>query len=110
VNPFTPEEDANEIWGEAFLRGKAKYELGQKEHNTDFWSAGASWYAKEMQSEALDSIAYIHHLLARLESVKSLARLMKEDDGMTLSMAATILDHIAGDHPPRSKQKHSKHD
>jgi len=110
MNPFTPEEDAEEIWGEAYLQGRTKYEAGSKEHKTAFWSAGASWYAEELRGEAIDSIAYLYHLRTRLESIRSLARMMREDEDMTLSMAATILEHLAGNHPPKTLPKPHNHD
>ena len=110
MNPFTPSEDAEEIWREAYQYGKGKYEAGQKEHRSAFWSAGAAWYAKELHCEVIDSIAYLHHLRTRLESIKSLARMMREDDDMTLSMAATILEHLAGEHPPKSLPKQHNRD
>lgn len=108
--PYTPEEDADEIWGEAYLRGKIKYQSGQAEHRSSFWSAGASWYAGELSDEMLDSVAYLHHLRTRLASIRSLAKLMKEDDAMTLSMAATILDNLVGDHPPKQAPRPHHHD
>jgi hypothetical protein len=110
VKPITPEEDAQEIWGSAYGSGMAKYAKGQAEHGGGFWTAGASWYAAQLRDEALDAVAYQHHLLARLASIRSLARMMREDDGMTLSMAATILDHLAGDRPPNPHPRHHRHD
>jgi len=108
--PYTPEEDAEEIWGEAYLHGRNKYEAGSEEHRTAFWTAGASWYASELHGEAIDSIAYLHHLRSRLASIHSLARLMREDDDMTLSMAATILEHLVNGHPPKDLPTPHHHD
>ena len=101
TNPITPEEDSVNIWGVAYLQGRDKYARGQAQHKIAFHTAGATWYAEQLRDEALDAISYGHHLTERLRSIRSLARLMREDDGMTLSMAATILDHLAGDHPPK---------
>ena len=88
MDSFTPEEDSRDIWGAAYISG----------------SAGASWYADSLHDEALDSVAYLHHLRARLRLIRSLARLLREDDGMTTGMAATILEHLAGDHAPRPRK------
>ena len=99
---FTPEEDCKHIWGQAYLAGCSKYDAGQKEHRTAFQTAGASWYADQIRDEVLDSVAYTHHLRDRLASIRSLASMMKEDDSMTIGMAATILEYLAGDHPPRA--------
>lgn len=107
---YTPEEDAAAIWSDAYLKGRAKYDQGQKEHKTMFSTAGASWYADQLRDEALDSVAYIHHLNARLNSIRSLARMMREDDGMTLSMAATILEYLAGEHSPKPWPTPHRHD
>jgi len=101
MNPYTPEEDSEEIWGDAYLSGRAKYKIGQEEHGGGFWTGGASWYAESLREEVLDSVAYLHHLRRRLASIRSLARLMREDDAMTLPMAATILEHLAGSHAPK---------
>lgn len=98
---MTPEEDSQEIWGEAYLAGRSKYESGAREHNTAFPTAGASWYADQLRDEVIDSVAYTHHLRSRLLSIRSLAKMMREDDAMTLGMAATILEYLAGDRPPK---------
>lgn len=110
MTPYTPEEDSEEIWGEAYLAGRAKYEVGQREHGGGFWTGGAAWYADNLHEEMLDSVAYVHHLRRRLESIRSLARMMREDDAMTLSMASTILDHLVGNHAPRPVSSHRHHD
>jgi hypothetical protein len=109
MHPITPEEDAAQIWSEAYIRGLEKYTRGQSEHRTAFPTAGASWYAAQLREEALDSIAYGHHLSSRLASIRSLARLLREDDSMTISMAATIVDHLVGDHPPKPHQSAPRH-
>jgi hypothetical protein len=108
--PYSPEEDACAIWSSAYLKGREKYDQGQKEHKTMFHTAGASWYAAQIRDEAIDTIAYTHHLYSRMDSIRSLARMMKEDDGMTLSMAATILEYLCGNHPPKAWPTHGKHD
>lgn len=105
MNPITPEEDSQTIWGTAYLAGLEKYSRGQLEHRTAFQTAGASWYAKQLREEALDSVAYLHHLVERLQSIRSLAAIMREDESMTLSMAATILDHLVGENAPRPHPK-----
>jgi len=109
MHPITPEEDAAQIWSEAYIRGLEKYTRGQAENRTAFPTAGASWYAAQLREEALDSIAYGHHLSLRLASIRSLARLLREDDSMTISMAATILDHLVGDHPPKPHTSAPRH-
>lgn len=75
-----------------------------------FQTAGASWYVRQLRDEGLDSICYSHHLSERLASIKSLARMMKEDDGMTLSMASTVLEYLCGDHPPKPHPTRQRND
>jgi hypothetical protein len=103
---MTPEQDANEIWESAAAKGIAKYLKGQTEHKTAFWSAGAGWYAAELENETLDLVSYFHHLRNRIQAIGALAQMM-EDEEISLRDAATLLKDLSNSHPPRSRHKHS---
>ena len=62
INKMTPEQDAFDIWSKAGSAGMEKYRKGNAEHKTDFWTAGAGWYAQNLKDEQLDLISYLHHL------------------------------------------------
>ena len=99
---MTPEaqRDAGKIWAEAREKGLSKYDKGQKEHKTQFWTAGAGWYAAQIEDEAIDLISYIHHLRERIASIKTLSRMMRDGE-VSLDESASILDGIAGNSPPK---------
>jgi hypothetical protein len=99
-NSMTPEQDANEIWNKASESGLDKYFAGSREHKTQFWTAGAGWYAKNLKDEQLDLISYLHHLTNRIESIQFLAQMMEEDN-VSLRDAATILKELVSDRPPK---------
>ena len=66
--------DGNSIWTKAYIDGRTKYEAGHREHKSKFWTAGAIWYANNLRNEALDSVAYSHHLgicLLRIQAIAS---------------------------------------
>ena len=68
------EQDAFEIWSKAGSNGLQKYKVGQVEHKTQFWTAGAGWYAENLRDEQLDLISYNHHLIERLNPCRLLQR------------------------------------
>lgn len=104
---MTPEQDASDIWEEAASKGIAKYLKGQAEHKTAFWSAGAGWYAAELENETLDLVSYFHHLRQRITAINALA-LMMEADEISLRDAAILLKDLSNSHPPRSRRNQSK--
>jgi len=101
VSNMTPEEDAWNIWEKAFFDGKDKYIKGSKEHKTQFWTAGAGWYAKNLKDEQLDLISYLHHLTERVKLCQLLAKMMKDEE-VSLRDAATLLENLVSDRPPQS--------
>lgn len=103
---ITADQDASEIWEAAASRGIAKYKKGQREHSTDFWSAGAGWYADEMDAEILDLVSYFHHIRQRLKAIHALSGMMAGEE-ISLRDAATLLKDLSNNHPPRSRRKTS---
>jgi len=107
-NPMTPENDAAEIWSDAYLHGVNKYISGSKEHKSQFWTAGAAWYAKNLRDEQLDLISYLYHLSERIKLVELLANMMEEEE-ISLRDASTLLKNLVADRPPQSLP-HQSHD
>jgi hypothetical protein len=105
-NNMTPEEDALDIWNEASIAGLDKYFKGSAEHKTQFWTAGAGWYAKNLKDEQLDLISYLHHLIERIKLVQLLAKMMEEEE-VSLRHAARLLQNLVSDNPPESIPKQS---
>ena len=103
---MTPEQDALDIWGEASVSGIDKYFKGSAEHNTQFWTAGAGWYAKNLKDEQLDLISYLHHLMERIKLIQLLADMMEEEE-ISLSHASRLLKNLVSDNPPEPFQKQS---
>jgi hypothetical protein len=104
---ITPENDASQIWEDAAAKGIAKYLKGQAEHKTAFWSAGAGWYANELENETLDLVSYFYHLRQRIKAISALS-LMMEAEEISLRDASSLLKDLASDHPPRPRRKQSK--
>lgn len=65
--------DGHAIWTKAYMDGRTKYEAGHKEHKSKFWTAGAIWYANNLRNEALDAVAYSHHLKICLLRIQRIA-------------------------------------
>jgi hypothetical protein len=103
---MTPEHDALNIWEKAFSAGYDKYLKGSKEHKTQFWTAGAGWYAKNLKDEQLDLISYLHHLTERIKLMQMLADMMEEQE-ISLRDAATLLKNLTSDNPPKRLSKQS---
>jgi len=97
---MNPQEDAFEIWQDASTSGIAKYHKGSKEHKTQFWTAGAGWYAQNLKDEQLDLISYLYHLSERINSIQLLAQMMEEDN-VSLRDAATILKELCSNNAPK---------
>lgn len=104
---ITPENDASQIWEDAASKGIAKYLKGQAEHKTAFWSAGAGWYAAELEAEILDLVSYFHHIRQRIKAISALS-LMMESEEISLRDAAILLKDLSNDHPPKPRRKQSK--
>jgi len=101
LNDMTPEQDAFDIWSKATSAGFDKYIKGSEEHKTQFWTAGAGWYAKNLKDEQLDLISYLHHLTERVKLCQLLAKMMKDEE-VSLRDAATLLENLVSDRPPQS--------
>lgn len=104
---MTPQEDASAIWEKAASKGIAKYLKGQAEHKTAFWSAGAGWYADQLEDETLDLVSYFHHLRQRLTAINALAEMMAAEE-ISLRDASILLKDLSNSHPPRSRRTQSK--
>jgi hypothetical protein len=106
LNDMNAEQDAFDIWSKAGSAGLEKYRKGQAEHRTQFWTAGAGWYAQNLRDEQLDLISYLHHLDKRIKLCQLLAKMMAEEE-VSLRDAATLLDNLVSDRPPQSLPKQS---
>jgi hypothetical protein len=101
---MTPEQDACDIWSKAASAGMDKYLTGSEEHKTQFWTAGAGWYAKNLHDEQLDLISYLHHLTERIKLCQLLAKMM-QDEEVSLRDAAILLNNLVSDTPPQKLPK-----
>lgn len=101
-----PEDDAFNIWSKAGSAGMDKYLKGSREHGTQFWTAGAGWYAQNLRDEQLDLISYLHHLHERIKLCQLLADMMAEEE-VSLRDAATLLSNLVSDQPPQKLPKPS---
>ena len=108
INKMTPEQDAFDIWSKAGSAGMEKYRKGNAEHKTDFWTAGAGWYAQNLKDEQLDLISYLHHLTERIKTCQMLAKMMADEE-ISLKDAATLLNNLVSSLPPK-KSGHQFHD
>jgi hypothetical protein len=98
---MNPETDAAKIWSDAYHYGVNKYISGSKEHKSQFWTAGAGWYAKNLRDEQLDLISYLHHLSERIKLIDLLANMMEEEE-ISLRDASLLLKNLVADRPPQS--------
>ena len=98
---MTPETDAAKIWSDAYHYGVNKYISGSNEHKSQFWTAGAGWYAKNLRDEQLDLISYLHHLSDRIKLIELLAKMMEEEE-ISLRDASLLLKNLVADRPPQS--------
>lgn len=95
------EQDAFDIWSKAGSAGMDKYRKGNAEHKTEFWTAGAGWYAANLRDEQLDLISYLHHLTERIKTCQLLAKMMADDE-VSLRDAATLLSNLVSDNAPNA--------
>jgi len=99
--------DAEEIWGQAKEAGKERYARGRDSHKTDLWTAGAKWYAQQAREEAIDSVAYHHHLQKRIGSIEETAKKMLAGELNRSTGAKLILAAIGGE-PKKSPQRRNR--
>ena len=97
----TPHSDCSNIVTRFASDFTLKYHQGQKEHGSQFWSASAGSYLREARNEALDLVAYLHHLEASLERIQSVASALR-DGSITNIDAADQLQELALPTPPKS--------
>ena len=103
---MNPIDDAVNIWKNASTAGIEKYIKGSAEHGTQFWTAGAGWYAHNLRDEQLDLISYLYHLNERIKLCQLLAKMMEEEE-VSLRDAATLLANLVSDQPPKKLPKSS---
>ena len=98
---MTPAQHAREIVAKAASDIAAKYEVGQREHNTRLWHGGAGWVARAAREEAVDLMAYTHCLIDRLTLARRIVGCLRDeattDDAVYL---IDCLDAALGDGPP----------
>jgi hypothetical protein len=99
--------DAEEIWGQAKEAGKERYVCGRDSHKTDLWTAGAGWYAQQAREEAIDAVAYHHHLQKRIRSIEGAAKKMLAGELSRTTGAKLILAAIGGE-PKKSPQRRNR--
>lgn len=100
----TPEGDAGSIWDTAHADGKKRYHTGRQSHGTDLWTAGASWYCGQGREEILDGVAYMHHLGARIDSIREVANAMADGE-LSRATGATLILNLVNGAPTRSRKK-----
>ena len=97
--PLSALTDREEIAALAKAEIKAKYLKGQQEHKTDLPTGGLSWFADACREEAIDQIAYTHHIVAKCAKLRDLHGRMCEGL-MTLAQAAEEMGVIISCNPP----------
>lgn len=107
MNLNKAQADAEAIWSEAKESGKGRYFRGRNAHKTDLWTAGAAWYAHQAREEAIDSVAYHHHLARRLSAIEETARKMLDGEITRTAGAKLILGQVHGE-PKKSPRARSR--
>lgn len=97
--PLSALNDREEIAALAKLELRAKYLKGQLEHETDLPTGGLSWFSAAAREEAIDLIAYTHHIGQKCLQLRQLHGRMCEGL-MTLSQAAEEMGVIISCNPP----------
>lgn len=98
--PLSALNDREEIATTARIELRAKYDHGQREHGTDLPSGGLSWFARAAREEALDLIAYTHHLGKKCEALHELQERMAAGT-VSLAQASEELWNIISATPPK---------
>lgn len=93
-------EDRDEIIGTAARDLRAKYDHGQREHNTDLPTGGLGWFAQAAREEALDLIAYTHHIRRKVEALHDLQQRMASGE-ISMTTAAEELFTLISETPPK---------
>lgn len=100
------QSDSHSIWTKAYIDGRTKYEAGHSEHKTKFWTAGAIWYANNLRNEALDAVAYSHHLKVCLYRIHYLASMMETGELEGKKGGMEIVSILNGlPHPENNEQQ-----
>ena len=97
--PLSALNERAEIAAMAKAEIKAKYLRGQAEHRTDLPTGGLSWFASAAREEAIDQIAYTHHIVAKCAQLRALHGRMCEGL-MTIAQAAEEMGVIISCNPP----------
>ena len=106
MNLSKAQADAEAIWAEAKEAGKGRYFRGRNAHKTDLWTAGARWYAAQAREEALDSVAYHHHLNKRVWAIAETAQQML-DGAISKSRGAKMILSLINGEPKASPRPRS---
>lgn len=94
---MTPEDDREQIINTAAHDLAMKYDRGQLEHRSDFPTGGLGWFVRQVRDEALDLIAYTHHVELKMSQL----RLLYSDMALAGSPHAERLWDIINEAPPR---------
>jgi len=97
--PLSALNDREEIAALAKAEIRAKYLRGQQEHKTDLPTGGLSWFAAAAREEAIDLIAYTHHIGQKCLQLRQLYGRMREGL-MTLAQATEEMGAIISCNPP----------
>jgi len=98
--PPSAQDDCDEIINSAACDLKNKYMAGQREHNTNLPSGGLGFFVKASREEALDLIAYTHHLSNKVEALHDLQQRMASGE-ISMTLAAEELFTLISETPPR---------
>ena len=98
--PQSAQDDCDEIIIISACDLREKYMHGQREHNTDLPSGGLAWFINAAREEALDLMAYTHHLKAKAAALHDLHEQM-ETHTLSLDESAATLWEIISETPPR---------
>lgn len=96
--------DREEIIDTAAHAIREKYNHGQREHNTDLPTGGLGFFVRATREEALDLIAYTHHLGKKVEALHELQQRMASGE-INMPAAAEELFTIISETPPQKNGK-----
>ena len=98
--PESARNDREEIVRAASGDLRIKYDHGQHEHRTDLPSGGLGWFINAAREEALDLMAYTHHLKAKSAALHDLHEQIKSR-ALSIDDAARALWEIISETPPK---------